>query len=643
MMAGQRQTRAVWRCHFGALSPETPLLAGALICALFFNGVFLPAYAASLILLVVATALALWPRGARLAELARSPMLVALALWWAWLGLTVLWSPARFVSSVEFWWKGAMVLAFVAVAGSAHLPWRQLLRGVVLVGLVLAALGAVQALVLGQPPHSLFLNPNSHAAFLNLVALALVGRTLALPAAERTRAALLGAAVFFLVFGMALVGGRGALLSLLLAALLPLWLGARRVGPGRAAAVGAILAVAVLVADLVRGGYVAGRLATLVSPASAGYDRFPIWEASLRLLADTPWWGAGAGTFWLLYPSYRLPADGSGGYYAHNDYLQLLIEAGVPGLLLTLAVLGVMVWRVYRRQRGPDSSATEVLEAAGLAAGILVVALHSLFTFNFYILPTLIVVGAFLGRLEHLAPSVPARRAVGEPARRRLHWALAAVAALSLASLLATAASHAALGRALERASAGEPLAADAWLRWARRLEPSADAPLLARARLYLSAARADRALPAATRADLLRAALAALEGAVERNALRAETHYLHGQVLALERPRQPLAAQQSFARALALDPLHLGARAEVAGAHLRAGERELAAAALSEGLAYRHPPRAEVVAFLVYAARVFRDLGETDEAELAARLADEYRESVRASVNLLEDREARP
>jgi O-antigen ligase len=84
-------------------------------------------------------------------------------------------------------------------------------------------------------------------------------------------------------------------------------------------------------------------------------SRLFIWRAGLRMWESHQAWGTGLGTFNAAYASYRplgvlttyasLRIPGS----AHNDYLQLLAETGVFGIVLLALALLWGLWRAGRR------------------------------------------------------------------------------------------------------------------------------------------------------------------------------------------------------------------------------------------------------------------------------------------------------
>lgn len=78
---------------------------------------------------------------------------------------------------------------------------------------------------------------------------------------------------------------------------------------------------------------------TVYKEGSFAY-RSMMWKGSARMLLDKPWTGVGAGAWEVFIPFYQGPgADEEPDYYAHNEYLQLLAEYGLPVGGGSLAVL----------------------------------------------------------------------------------------------------------------------------------------------------------------------------------------------------------------------------------------------------------------------------------------------------------------
>lgn len=78
---------------------------------------------------------------------------------------------------------------------------------------------------------------------------------------------------------------------------------------------------------------------TVYAEGSFSY-RSMMWKGTARMLVDKPWQGVGAGAWEVYIPLYQGPsADEEPDYYAHNEYLQLLAEYGLPVGGGVLAVL----------------------------------------------------------------------------------------------------------------------------------------------------------------------------------------------------------------------------------------------------------------------------------------------------------------
>jgi len=126
------------------------------------------------------------------------------------------------------------------------------------------------------------------------------------------------------------------------------------------------------------------------------HTRLSLYRATLRMIADHPWFGTGLGTFNLAFPAYRSDDISMYGIYdrAHSTLFELAAEAGLP--LASIVVIGWMIAfgalahgaRTRRRDR--------IIPAAALSVGLLA-ALHSLVDFSLQIPGFAIVVLGLLG------------------------------------------------------------------------------------------------------------------------------------------------------------------------------------------------------------------------------------------------------
>jgi O-antigen ligase len=94
-------------------------------------------------------------------------------------------------------------------------------------------------------------------------------------------------------------------------------------------------------------------------------ERLAHWQAAINMANDHPWIGVGLGNYEIAYPDYRVPSWPNALGHAHNDYLNLLAETGVIGLVGYLAGWGAIVFWTVRALRQPDPA------LRGLALGLL--------------------------------------------------------------------------------------------------------------------------------------------------------------------------------------------------------------------------------------------------------------------------------
>jgi O-antigen ligase len=114
--------------------------------------------------------------------------------------------------------------------------------------------------------------------------------------------------------------------------------------------------------------------------------RSTVWRDSAGALQDFWLTGSGLSSFQHVYPIYRSFGGRRFFSWAHNDYLQIGIELGLPGLLLTLAAI-FWVARRARRTRAAlvESGSSFPVLHAGFCAGALAVALHSFTDFGLHL------------------------------------------------------------------------------------------------------------------------------------------------------------------------------------------------------------------------------------------------------------------
>ena len=145
-------------------------------------------------------------------------------------------------------------------------------------------------------------------------------------------------------------------------------------------------------------------------------ERAAHWQAALGMIADHPWTGVGIGNYAAAYERYALPRWRDPLGHAHNYYLNIAAEAGLPGLGAYLLWVAAGVWvaiRAARVARGWHLGLA--LGALGLMMHLCV---HSLFD-NLYVHGMAMQVGLVLGLAAWVVttdgPQRAACRAKGAP------------------------------------------------------------------------------------------------------------------------------------------------------------------------------------------------------------------------------------
>lgn len=89
-------------------------------------------------------------------------------------------------------------------------------------------------------------------------------------------------------------------------------------------------------------GEIAGRLWSLFHGQDTSVAlRWALWDSTTYIIAEHPIFGIGWNTFWLVYPDYNyfIQAPVILMYHAHNLYLNMLAEIGIPGFILFMTVI----------------------------------------------------------------------------------------------------------------------------------------------------------------------------------------------------------------------------------------------------------------------------------------------------------------
>ena len=344
-------------------------------------------------------------------ELPPLPLLLPLSLYVGLSALSAARSAYLFGSAQEaltiFIYAGGFVLA----SSLAITPKRRrlLLTGLVAVAGLMSVYGLLQWFGLGRLPQALpgrlsstYYNPNHYGGLLDL----LLPFVLSLLLHAKTPLVRIGYGLLItlLLANLALTFSRGAWLAVFLAAGGLLIWSARNLSRAQRKAFFRVgLAGVFLAALLVSAG-------VLYAPREAGYGlrwraaalldlrhdpniagRWLIARSSLNVISEHPWLGVGPGNLVYALPEHRPAVIETAAQaqlhgfvnYAHNDYLQVASESGLPALL---AFVGF--WLLVLARPSPLPLAPRW----GLKAGLAALLVHGLVDGNLTVVP----VNAFL-------------------------------------------------------------------------------------------------------------------------------------------------------------------------------------------------------------------------------------------------------
>ena len=116
--------------------------------------------------------------------------------------------------------------------------------------------------------------------------------------------------------------------------------------------------------------------------------RILVWKDMLGMMMDFPLLGTGFGTFGYVYPLYKKYMEAPLVYtYAHNDYLQLIIETGILGFFSVITALTLfLLSRVRNLGRfSQKENHFRFFMSLGALSGIVSLLIHSLADFNLHI------------------------------------------------------------------------------------------------------------------------------------------------------------------------------------------------------------------------------------------------------------------
>jgi O-antigen ligase len=167
------------------------------------------------------------------------------------------------------------------------------------------------------------------------------------------------------------------------------------------------LIVALVVSVMLLGGEMSlNRLVDSVNTDDPTTGRAHFWSVTLAIIKAHPLLGTGLGAFGVIYTGF----DSRNGLFrleqAHNDYLQVLSDAGIVGAILALIFVVLLFGKAMKKFKSGDDFRRGLTIAA--AGGCFAVLVHSFFDFTLHTTSNALLFLVLAGlatmdnRVEHL-------------------------------------------------------------------------------------------------------------------------------------------------------------------------------------------------------------------------------------------------
>jgi len=399
--------------------------------------------------IMFALTLAIWSLGSlarREFTVPQSPLSIPLLIFTGWAAVTMLWAPDLKLGLTEVVkWIEIVLAMWLAIDLARRRGIQWIVIAVVLTMTLQAVIGIYEARWRGSGPlgfrmsegvyraYGTFEQPNPFAGFIGLglpIVLALTTyysidllrkrlvaiqfRYLARWIACGSVALMLAAALYLSFSRGAWLGAVAALGAMIAFAPRRLWIGIGLMAIALALLIG-LSSADLLPAAINERLADAGELFQFrdvrgVAINDANYaliERLARWQAALNMLTDQPWTGVGFGNYQAVYEQYRLINWPTPLGHAHNIYLNVAAETGLPGLaayaFLWAVIFGLTI-QTIRQTNGIHRAL-----AVGLLGAWVYLSVHNLVD-NLYVNNTHLLIGVLLGLLAALRqPPEPPR------------------------------------------------------------------------------------------------------------------------------------------------------------------------------------------------------------------------------------------
>jgi O-antigen ligase len=596
----------------------------SLAAALFYTGNNTWLFTTSYILIVFNFAIVLKQRFYQSIPFSINGILISSTLLLTWFFISIFPSQIKYLSLYNFFWLGSLIVVFLLFTFNENKNeiWKAIWPAILLLVFIWAIYGLVQYYYLHVPSNASFLNRNSLAALINLALIPASGYFL-LTEKERPWVFLnnkiLSIILIILFLTTFIITSRGGSLSLILGFSVLFFLIRKQIETSKIYALLIIIFIAFLLATLSQyfipnlpDGF-AERMVTLKDASEAGNPRFIIWKSLIPLYNEMPWYGLGLGSLWVFWPPHRPFTDNSAGYFAHNDYMQITLEAGYPGIILLSALFIFILIYFIRVIKKDKLTLLQRVELVSLFAALTTFAAHSFFTYNFYILPLLIIAGLYLGRFNQLAndhsssiKTLPALKHYFKPCMFAI--SLGGIVFILCSYFISLSLSSHYNKQAKELMLQNKYQESNSYFLKAQTLAPLMDNPYFSHADLLRRGANKLLSINKTRKAiSLIKLAHINLNTAEKLNPLRPQTHHIRGLIYERFKPEK---AKIEFKKALKIDPRFLFARIRLAKLLHKQNHLKQAMEVLYKGVNYNYRVNGVMLEYMQFFAKLSREAG---------------------------------
>jgi O-antigen ligase len=142
--------------------------------------------------------------------------------------------------------------------------------------------------------------------------------------------------------------------------------------------------------------------------ASVGESRASLWKGTAQLIEGHPLFGSGLGTFPIAFTAVQSTFLGKFVNHAHNDYLEIANDLGIPAAILLFGSIVMLFVRLARKTASAEARFERAV-TLGCMGSIAAILLHSLTDFNLYIPANALLFSLVLGLASAMCVNEPER------------------------------------------------------------------------------------------------------------------------------------------------------------------------------------------------------------------------------------------